>query len=116
MANSPIRSARSSMAPWLELGAGMHLIDPTEAREHETALSTFDENKKVVIDAKNPRFSLDGLRIFPFGEAAERTVDHLLPQLGYASVSPQAARLKGLFKDVEPIEITGSINLFSRAD
>jgi hypothetical protein len=74
----------------------MHVIDPTEAREHETALSTFDENKKVVIDARKPRFTLDGLRIFPFDEAAERTVDHLLPQMGYSPVSPQAARLKGL--------------------
>jgi hypothetical protein len=81
---------------WLELGVGMHVIDPTEAREHETALSTFDENKKIVIDARKPRFTLDGLRIFPFDEAAERTVDHLLPQMGYSPVSPQAARLKGL--------------------
>ena len=81
---------------WLEMGAGIHLIDPTDAREHERALSTFDDDKKVVIDAKNPRFSLDGLRIFPFDEAAERTVDHLLPQMGFSPVSPQAARLKGL--------------------
>jgi hypothetical protein len=88
--------AKNLVRSWLELGAGMHLIDPTEAREHETALSTFDENKKLVIDAKNPRFSLDGLRIFPFEQAAERTVDHLLPQLGFSPVSPQAARLKGL--------------------
>jgi len=88
--------AKNLIRSWLELGAGMHLIDPTEAREHQTALSTFDETNKVVIDAKNPRFCLDGLRIFPFEEAAERTVDHLLPQLGYSAVSPQAARLKGL--------------------
>jgi AAA-like domain len=81
---------------WLEWGAGVHLIDPTEAREHERALSTFDGDKKVVIDPKKPRFSLDGLRIFPFLEAAERTIDHLLPQMGFAPMSPQAARLKGL--------------------
>ena len=88
--------AKNLIRSWLELGAGMHLIDPTEAREHETALSDFDEKKKVIIDARNPRFSLDGLRIFPFEEAAERTVDHLLPQMGYSPVSPQAARLKAL--------------------
>jgi hypothetical protein len=88
--------AKNLVRSWLELGAGMHLIDPTEAREHQTALSTFDENKKVIIDAKHPHFSLDGLRIFPFEEAAERTVDHLLPQMGFSPVSPQAARLKGL--------------------
>jgi hypothetical protein len=88
--------AKNLVRSWLELGAGVHLIDPTEAREHQTALSTFDDNKKVVIDPKNPRFSLDGLRVFPFEYAAERTVDHLLPQMGFAPLSPQASRLKGL--------------------
>ena len=100
IAGSPGRGksqcAKNLIRSWLELGVGMHLIDPTDAREHQTALSTFDENKKVVIDAKDPHFTLDGLRIFPFAEAAERTVDHLLPQMGYSPVSPQAARLKGL--------------------
>ena len=77
---------------WLEWGAGLHLIDPTEAREHERALSTFDDDKKVVIDPKKPKFSLDGLRIFPFSEAAERTIDHLLPQMGFATdESPSCA-------------------------
>ena len=88
--------AKNLIRSWLELGAGLHLIDPTEAREHQTALATFAEDKKTIIDAKKPRFSLDGLRIFPFEQAAERTVDHLLPQLGYSAVSPQAARLKAL--------------------
>lgn len=88
--------AKNLVRSWLELGAGVHLIDPTEAREHQSALSTFDDNKKVIIDPKNPRFSLDGLRIFPFDKAAERAIDHLLPQMGYSPVSPQAARLKGL--------------------
>ena len=31
--------------------------------------------------------------IFPFGSAAEHTVDHLLPQLGFSPLSPQAQRL-----------------------
>jgi hypothetical protein len=88
--------AKNLVRSWLEMGAGMCLIDPTEAREHERALATFDDDKKVVIDAKNPRFTLDGLRLFPFEDAAERTVDHLLPQMGFSPVSPQAARLKGL--------------------
>ena len=88
--------SKNLIRSWLEFGAGLHLIDPTEAREHERALSTFDDDKKVIIDPKKPKFSLDGLRIFPFDEAAERTVDHLLPQMGFASSSPQAARLKGL--------------------
>ena len=88
--------AKNLVRSWLELGAGVHLIDPTEAREHQTALSTFDDDKKVIIDPKNPTFSLDGLRIFPFEYAAERTVDHLLPQMGFAPLSPQASRLKGL--------------------
>jgi hypothetical protein len=88
--------AKNLTRSWLEIGAGMHLIDPTDAREHERALSTFDDDKKVVIDAKNPRFSLDGLRIFPFDKAGEHTVDHLLPQMGFSPVSPQAARLKWL--------------------
>lgn len=88
--------AKNLIRSWLELGAGVHLIDPTDAREHQTALATFDDDNKVIIDAANPRFSLDGLRIFPFEEAAQRTIDHLLPQMGYSPVSPQAARLKGL--------------------
>jgi hypothetical protein len=88
--------AKNLILSWLRMGAGVHLIDPTEAREHEHALSTFDDDCKVVIDGRRPRFTLDGLRIFPFAEAAERTVDHLLPQLGFSPVSPQAARLKGL--------------------
>jgi hypothetical protein len=76
---------------WLALGAGLHVFDPTEAREHERALTDFDD--KIVIDPTRPMFSLDGLRIFAFEEAAERTVDHLLPQLGFSALSPQAARL-----------------------
>ena len=88
--------AKNLVRSWLEMGAGMHVIDPTEAREHQIALSTFDDDRKLVIDATRPRFSLDGLRIFPFAEAGERTVDHLLPQLGFSALSPQAARLKGL--------------------
>jgi hypothetical protein len=75
---------------WLALGAGVHIFDPTEAREHERALSDVD---KVVIDPARPQFSLDGLRIFPFADAAEHTVDHLLPQLGFSPLSPQAQRL-----------------------
>lgn len=88
--------AKNLIRSWLMMGAGVHLIDPTEAREHEHALSTFDDDRKTVIDARRPRFTLDGLRIFAFEEAAERTVDHLLPQMGFSPVSPQAARLKGL--------------------
>ncbi|AGB26968.1 hypothetical protein Mycsm_06864 (plasmid) [Mycobacterium sp. JS623] len=88
--------AKNLILSWLRMGAGVHLIDPTEAREHEHALSMFDDGRKIVIDARRPRFTLDGLRIFGFAEAAERTVDHLLPQMGFSPVSPQAARLKGL--------------------
>jgi hypothetical protein len=88
--------AKNLILSWLKLGAGVHLIDPTEAREHERALSAFDEDRKIVIDARRPRFTLDGLRLFEFGEAAERTVDHLLPQMGFSAVSRHAARLKAL--------------------
>ena len=28
---------------WLALGAGLHLFDPTDAREHERALTDFDD-------------------------------------------------------------------------
>jgi AAA-like domain len=76
---------------WLALGAGLHIVDPTEAREHERALTDFDD--KIIIDPKKPQFSLDGLRIFPFDDAAERTLDNLLPQLGFSPLSAQAARL-----------------------
>ena len=76
---------------WLALGAGLHIFDPTDVREHERALTDFDN--KIVIDPSRPTFSLDGLRIFAFDEAAERTIDHLLPQLGFSPLSAQAARL-----------------------
>lgn len=81
---------------WLALGAGVHLMDPTEAREHQRALESFPAEKKTIIDAKRPHFSLDPVRIFSFEEAAERAVDHLLPQMGFAPMSPQSNRLKGL--------------------
>ncbi|MBV8348958.1 MAG: ATP-binding protein, partial [Mycolicibacterium sp.] len=77
---------------WLKCGARLHIFDPTDAREHQRALADYDD--KVIIDLTRPRFSLDGLRIFPYAEAAERTVDHLLPQLGFAPESQQAHRLK----------------------
>ena len=79
---------------WLAVGAGLHIIDPTEAREHERALG--DVEGVVVLDPARPRFSLDGLRIFAPDQAAERTVDHLLPQLGFGPLSAQASRLKAL--------------------
>ncbi|WP_375488986.1 ATP-binding protein, partial [uncultured Mycobacterium sp.] len=88
--------AKNLVRAWLMMGCGVHLIDPTAAREHERALSDFDDDNKTVIDPKQPRFSLDGLRIFPFEEAAERTIDHLLPQLGFAPISPEASRLKAV--------------------
>jgi len=103
--------AKNLVRSWLELGAGIHLIDPTEAREHQRALADVEESRKVVIDAANPRFSLDGLRIFAPEEAAERTVDHLLPQLGFAPVSAEAARLKGLLApDLRHANGIGSLN------
>jgi hypothetical protein len=37
---------------------------------------------------------IDPLRIFPYAAAAEHAVDHLLPLLGYAATSRQAARLR----------------------
>jgi hypothetical protein len=88
--------AKNLIRSWLALGAGLWLFDPTDAREHQRALATFDDTRKEIIDARRPTFSLDGLRIFPFAEAADRTVDHLLPQLGFAPFSPQASRLKAL--------------------
>ena len=76
---------------WLALGARLHIFDPTDAREHERALADVDGT--IVIDPERPQFSLDGLRIFPFAEAAEQAIDHLLPQLGFSPLSPQAQRL-----------------------
>lgn len=78
---------------WLAAGARIHVIDPTEAREHARALDGVPDT--TVIDPRRPAFTLDALRIFPAEEAAERTVDHLLPQLGFGPLSPHAARLKG---------------------
>jgi len=83
--------AKNLARSWLALGAGLHIFDPTDAREHERALGDYPD--KIVIDPARPTFSLDGLRIFPFEDAAQRTVDHLLPQLGFSALSPQAARL-----------------------
>ncbi|WP_431241046.1 ATP-binding protein (plasmid) [Mycolicibacterium aichiense] len=88
--------SKNLIRSWLAMGAGLWLFDPTDAREHQRALSTFDDSRKEIIDARRPRFSLDGLRIFPVDEAAERTIDHLLPQMGFAPFSPQASRLKAL--------------------
>ena len=86
--------AKNLIRSWLALGAGMHLFDPTDAREHERALNDFDN--KIVIDIQRMNFSLDGLRVFPYQEAAEKTIDHLLPQLGFSPLTRQAKRLAGL--------------------
>jgi hypothetical protein len=77
---------------WLALGAGLHIFDPSEPREHQRALADFDD--LVVIDLADPGMCIDPLRIFPYAVAAEHTVDHLLPLLGYAATSRQAARLR----------------------
>lgn len=81
---------------WLELGVGIHLIDPTEAREHQRALRDFDDDNKLIIDPRQPQFSLDPLRIFETEKAGERAVDNLLPQMGFSALSTHASRLKGL--------------------
>jgi AAA-like domain len=84
--------AKLLIGAWLSLGAGLHIFDPSQPREHQRALSGFDD--KVVIDLADPGICIDPLRIFPFHTAAEHAVDHLLPLLGYAAVSRQAARLR----------------------
>ncbi|MUL78779.1 ATP-binding protein [Mycolicibacterium sp. CBMA 226] len=78
-----------------KMGVGQHIMDPT-GWEHAKALEIIPDDEKVIFDVKKAKFSLDGLRIFPYEEAAERTVDSLLPQMGFAPLSPQASRLKGL--------------------
>jgi hypothetical protein len=77
---------------WLALGAGLHLFDPGEPREHQRALADVDD--LVVIDLADPGMCIDPLRIFGYETAAEHAVDHLLPLLGYGPVSRQAARLR----------------------
>ncbi|MBV8928132.1 MAG: ATP-binding protein, partial [Mycobacteriaceae bacterium] len=77
---------------WLLLGAGVHIFDPSEPREHQRALTDFDD--KIVIDLADPGMSIDPLRIFGYDDAAEHAIDHLLPLLGYTAVSRQAARLR----------------------
>ncbi len=77
---------------WLALGAGVHIFDPGEPREHQRALA--DVEDLVVIDLADPGICIDPLRIFPYAAAAEHAVDHLLPLLGYAAMSRQAARLR----------------------
>jgi hypothetical protein len=77
---------------WLALGAGVHIFDPGEPREHQRALA--DVDGLVVIDLADPGMCIDPLRIFGCEVAAEHAVDHLLPLLGYAAMSRQAARLR----------------------
>jgi hypothetical protein len=77
---------------WLALGAGLHVFDPGEPCEHQRALADVEE--LVLIDLANPGMCIDPLRIFPYAAAAEHAVDHLLPVLGYAAMSRQAARLR----------------------
>src|SRR6202040_1743513 len=77
---------------WLALGAGVHVFDPGEPREHQRALA--DVDGLVVIDLADPGMCIDPLRVFGYETAAEHAVDHLLPLLGYGPVSRQAARLR----------------------
>jgi hypothetical protein len=94
---------------WLLLGAGVHIFDPSEPREHQRALTDFDD--KIVVDLASPRICIDPLRIFPYQNAAEHAVDHLLPLLGYAAISRQAARLRAhLACETRDANGIGSIN------
>lgn len=77
---------------WMALGAGVHVFDPGEPREHQRALA--DIADLVVIDLADPGICIDPLRVFPYTVAAEHAVDHLLPLLGYSAMSRQAARLR----------------------
>jgi hypothetical protein len=45
---------------WLALGAGLHIFDPGEAREHQRALADVDD--LVVIDLADPGMCIDPLR------------------------------------------------------
>jgi hypothetical protein len=84
--------AKLLIRSWLALGAGVHVFDPSEPREHARALAGTDGT--VVIDLADPGISVDPLRIFAPDQAAEHAVDHLLPLLGHSSTSRQAARLR----------------------
>lgn len=84
--------AKLLIRSWLALGAGLHVFDPSEPREHQRALAGVDGT--VVIDLADPGISVDPLRIFAAEVAAEHAVDHLLPLLGHSSTSRQAARLR----------------------
>jgi hypothetical protein len=98
---------------WLKLGARVHIFDPTDAREHARALTDYDD--KVVIDLARPQFSLDGLRIFDYQEAAEKTVDMLLPLLGYGPESQQSHRLRAhLAPESRTAHGIGSVNSYIR--
>jgi hypothetical protein len=84
--------AKLLIRSWLALGAGLHVFDPSEPREHQRALAGVDGT--VVIDLADPGISVDPLRIFAAEVAAEHAVDHLLPLLGHSSTSRPAARLR----------------------
>lgn len=99
--------SKNLVRSWLRMGAGLHLLDPTSAREHQRALADFPDEKKTIIDPKNPLFSLDALRIFPdtdivrtegidIIDAGERAVDCLLPLMGFGPMSMHASRLEAL--------------------
>ena len=49
---------------WLALGAGVHIFDPGEPREHQRALADVDD--LAVIDLRDPGMCIDPLRVFSY--------------------------------------------------
>jgi hypothetical protein len=76
------------------IGRGYAFVRSNRCTRTRSALNDFEN--KIVIDIQRMNFSLDGLRVFPYQEAAEKTIDHLLPQLGFSPLTRQAKRLAGL--------------------
>lgn len=48
---------------WAQQGVELGIIDPTAQREHERALTTIDDDKKLVIDAHRNKYTLDTVRM-----------------------------------------------------
>jgi AAA-like domain len=101
---------------WAEIGVELGIIDPTTVREHERALSSIDDDKKLVIDAHRNTYSLDSVRMALRNNAIieelarqgrsdidedvlPQPTDHLLGLAGFAADSEAGRRFQ---KHVSP--------------
>lgn len=78
----------------IDRGGQILAVDRTERGEYAEWAAGL--TNPTIIDLTNPRFSMDPLRVFSREEAADRTLDLLLPLINVEATSPAAGVLQNM--------------------